>query len=389
MKQRKASRLTRNPHTGRVLNTQSLSACKSEAELIFEQWKSCEGAPISDWVSSARYDVSMGAASSPPRDYHDSDHDEDRHFTPNKLHDESGLEKQQAKEHVTFPLADLRIWGPRQFQPAFNEAKMRLEFFFDGSFDYDNDRLREIFTESLRTTLERNLAEGVQLEFREVLRQKLQLVGPRPTPGAGKKNSSAGFVVSKGAKAEGEGGPTRASSSTNNSSSGEERSSASAELADVCDLVDVEGGSSSEDLQEEWNDYLHQDVPSLNLEVDSFRESGCMIQFVGVRTTVSLRAATIFGQQTFPDYFKDVGVGAGASAAGGAGGGISEKFRRNVTKIYSEFRDRRGVDDRLPGWVRFLFWSTMALFGLAFYGFLVRGGAEAAVRMVVGRGGSM
>lgn len=41
----------------------------------------------------------------------------------------------------------------------------------------------------------------------------------------------------------------------------------------------------------------------VNLEVEQFREAGCMIQFIVARVTISMKYAKLLGQQCFPDYF--------------------------------------------------------------------------------------
>jgi len=134
----KSSRNSRNPHASnpqKPLSSTLKAKCQSEEQLIFEQWKCCEGAPISEFATNGMFDIALCL-------------EPDQNHTPGN-----------------YSLSDIRMWGPREFQPAFNGNKMRLEFFFDGYFDMNNKEQCGLFEGEMRRKLEENLGYSLQEEF--------------------------------------------------------------------------------------------------------------------------------------------------------------------------------------------------------------------------------
>ena len=86
---------------------------------------------------------------------------------PNIVYERFTLDLEHDKHNEPYPLAELRLWGPLQFQSGFNEESLRIEFVFDGAFTLDQDWLRVEFVEKLRCALKETLAFGVREEFKE------------------------------------------------------------------------------------------------------------------------------------------------------------------------------------------------------------------------------
>eukprot|EP00392_Amoebophrya_sp_AT5.2_P002321 g2326.t1 len=80
----------------------SVADVNSEEELVFKRLAACEKSqiPISDYAAG-KFTFSVEGG-----------------FTP---------------ATSCFPFANLRLWGPRQFQPEYNKERVRLEFKFEGS----------------------------------------------------------------------------------------------------------------------------------------------------------------------------------------------------------------------------------------------------------------
>ncbi|CAD7937177.1 unnamed protein product [Amoebophrya sp. A120] len=235
-KMRKASRITRNPHGGVKVNENLQRICRSANELIFEQWKNAEGSPISDYAKSGTFEVSALGTS--------------------------------------FPLSDIRIWGPRQFQPGFNDEKIRLEFFLDGAFDYNNVDKCKAFTNGLVHCLESALAVG-----HSELRREEEMTLRQATEIDRMKSGSGASAASETTKTGTESGRSHAASAIKSP---------------------VTISSSLDDITAVYS----TGTSALNLEVEHYREAGCMIQFVVARCTVNIDAAKLIGEQVFPEYFQ-------------------------------------------------------------------------------------
>eukprot|EP00392_Amoebophrya_sp_AT5.2_P016134 g16377.t1 len=250
-KLRKASRVTRNPHGGVAVNDKLHLQCRNAKELIFEQWKNSEGAPISDYAKCGTFEVATVHALG-----------------------------------SVFPLSDIRTWGPRQFQPGFNDEKIRLEFFLDGYFDYSDDDACAQFTIGLIKCLENALAVGATEKEREfATSSRKDFLGPN----------------------HGEPPDAVAHDAVPSASAKRMSTPSSSEHAAVVGTAATRAGESPDllfDHEDASTVASISDVNSLNIDVEHYREAGCMVQFVVARCSIGIDAAKLIGEQVFPDYFQ-------------------------------------------------------------------------------------
>ena len=298
----------RNPHAGQYNIDRGLERAAGrqpglptptemdESRLIFHQWKHANGANISDFAK-AKYTVGfMGKR---------------------------------------YPLSDIRVWnaggagGVGRFEPAFHggwkaggarstasaaadggengKGQMRLEFFFDGDVDFSfadgqegtagaeeqNSTERVLFVKSLEQLLRDNLQEGCMTEFRTRWRAKTSSAGgdlsrsPDASKGHGGAGSAAGGISTPSTAP---GTPDFAG--MDDDPFGDNLPAGEQEMTSMMGATDSSSGT-----QPLW-------AQKNLLNVTGFREGGCMIQFVVCRTTVSMQASRILGQQTFPDFFE-------------------------------------------------------------------------------------
>ncbi|CAD7971235.1 unnamed protein product [Amoebophrya sp. A25] len=292
MKMRKASRVTRNPHASEKAPADEAELsrrCRSRNEMVFELWKNAEGAPVSDYAKSGMYEVRLHQHCQ--REHQgDKIGDGAQQLQGGKNGAARGPVLQQnggagGEAPSAFPLADIRVWGPRQFQPGYNDEKVRLEFFFDGSFDYSNEELVEGFTRGLRQCLEEAIAVGIKETQREYMEEHVNGKMSIGNNNNNNNHSSSGAFEDQFDHNKSD----DALSSTNKTSKSGGGSTGSS----------FAGFSSTESLLGEGSS-----TPPLNLEVEHYREAGCMIQFVVARCSVGVGAAELIGQQVFPEYFR-------------------------------------------------------------------------------------
>jgi len=155
-----------------------------------------------------------------------------------------------------FPVSDVRVWGPRKFQSAFNSEKMRIQFAFDGSLTASLNRpeKQNHFIEQLKRTVEVNLKEGQRELFRKKLAEKIS---------AKKKLDlrKQRAVELKSLEEE-----------TGTESQREEVASTAASSAS--DEL-LEGGNSAETS---WKDFLRGEMPDISFEVSFFRPSSGIVR---------------------------------------------------------------------------------------------------------------
>jgi hypothetical protein len=159
----------------------------------------------------------------------------------------------QALNNAPHALADVRLWldhhDPKTSRKVKDTGTIYLEFFFDGSkAEYKDDE--EAFTRAFETMIERQLQERRLTEFRKKLQTR--------------------------------------------------RRGAAARQADDCG----EGGEDAAPQDDkEWKEYLHRPIPATKLTVESIRESGCMLTFLVVQTSLSISAGEVLGQTAFQEHF--------------------------------------------------------------------------------------
>lgn len=74
-------------------------------------------------------------------------------------------------------------------------------------------------------------------------------------------------------------------------------------------LAPVTEDGESDSAIELTTTFVDSDFPDTQLKVESFREAGCMLNFIVVQTTVSLGASETLGQLVFPEHFPVEGLG--------------------------------------------------------------------------------
>jgi len=124
------SESTRNPHAARPVRRTKHSSAQCPEERVLEQWRACEGSPVSD-ESKVQFQV-------------------------------------HALENV-HRLADVRLWTEhheKSSKRVQDTGVIFLEFFFDGSpQDYADDQ--DVFTRAFEQMIERQLQERRIFEFRQ------------------------------------------------------------------------------------------------------------------------------------------------------------------------------------------------------------------------------
>lgn len=249
-----ASLATRNPHVAfaspskekkpaaeKVLQKIGLGKHFTEKERVTSQWTKASGCPISDDAKN-RFTFSTNPGS----------------------------------EGHKFVLADVRLWKEAERQQpgakgGESDGSISLEFFFDGELGDIPDEAS--FTRSFDEIIELQLQERRMLTFREKFaRRQTQMRSRKKGQALGGTTASAG------------GGGSELLEDPETARTSKET------LADS-------------DEEQEWQNYLKSKVPETRLAVRAFRESGCMLRFVCVQTSLSVGASDVLGQVCFPEYF--------------------------------------------------------------------------------------